>query len=52
MADTVSLVNNRNPDPANFADIVADLHSSTTVGQSVDREARVGVEQLAGDGGR
>ena len=27
IADTVSLVNNRNPDPANFADIVTDLQS-------------------------
>ena len=27
ITDSVSLVNNRNPDPANFADIVADLRS-------------------------
>ena len=27
LADTVSLVNNRRPDAANFADIVEDLHS-------------------------
>jgi probable F420-dependent oxidoreductase len=30
IADTVSLVNNRNPDPANFADIVTDLQSAMT----------------------
>jgi hypothetical protein len=28
ITDSVSLVNNRNPDPARFADIVADLRSS------------------------
>jgi alkanesulfonate monooxygenase SsuD/methylene tetrahydromethanopterin reductase-like flavin-dependent oxidoreductase (luciferase family) len=27
ITDSVSLVNNRNPDPTNFADIVADLRS-------------------------
>ena len=28
LADTVSLVNNRNPDPDNFADIVHDLQTA------------------------
>jgi probable F420-dependent oxidoreductase len=29
ITDSVSLVNNRNPDPANFADVVADLRART-----------------------
>ena len=32
ITDSISLVNNRNPDPANFADIVADLRIRTAGG--------------------
>jgi hypothetical protein len=32
ITDSISLVNNRNPDPANFADIVADLRTRTAGG--------------------
>lgn len=32
ITDSISLVNNRNPDPANFADIVADLRSLAVTG--------------------
>jgi probable F420-dependent oxidoreductase len=32
VTDSISLVNNRNPDPANFADVVADLRALTSTG--------------------